>query len=141
MRGYSYLLFALLMTPSLGKIYERCELAREFHYTHGLDRNGLGNWVCLAYYESSYNTNAVGGPNGNGSYDYGIFQINDGFWCYPPDTHADCNMSCSSLTDNDITNDVTCAKLIYNRHGFEAWYGWINNCQGTNVESWVSDCF
>ena len=37
--------------------------------------------VCLAKHESSYDTEAVGGPNGNGSYDHGLFQLNDKFWC------------------------------------------------------------
>ena len=30
-----------------GKVYERCELARELIDVHGCDRGSLGNWVCL----------------------------------------------------------------------------------------------
>ena len=34
--------------------------------------------IAVARCESSLRTNAVGGPNSNGSYDYGLFQFNDG---------------------------------------------------------------
>ncbi|XP_018020899.2 lysozyme C [Hyalella azteca] len=44
------------------------------------------------------------------------------------------------LIDNDISDDVACADIIYARHGFSAWYGWLNHCQGTNTESYVADC-
>lgn len=37
--------------------------------------------ICLAFYESSFNTNAVGPKNYDGSRDYGIFQINSRWWC------------------------------------------------------------
>ena len=46
-----------------------------------------------------------------------------------------------SLLDSNLDDDCSCAKIIWNRHGFDAWYGWKNNCKGTDVESWVSDCF
>ena len=32
--------------------------------------------------------------------------------------------------DDDITDDCACVKIIHKRHGFSAWYGWVNNCQG-----------
>eukprot|EP00090_Calanus_glacialis_P006361 TRINITY_DN14963_c0_g1_i2.p1 TRINITY_DN14963_c0_g1~~TRINITY_DN14963_c0_g1_i2.p1 ORF type:complete len:243 (-),score=48.51 TRINITY_DN14963_c0_g1_i2:58-786(-) len=124
-----------------GKVYERCEFARELVDLHGFDFGTLGNWVCLAQYESSYNTAATN-DNTNGSRDYGIFQINDNYWCDANvGAGADCGMTCTSFLDSVLADDVTCAKIIYNRHGFEAWYGWINNCKNTNVAGYVSDCF
>eukprot|EP00091_Calanus_sinicus_P005590 TRINITY_DN16035_c0_g1_i1.p1 TRINITY_DN16035_c0_g1~~TRINITY_DN16035_c0_g1_i1.p1 ORF type:complete len:204 (-),score=44.91 TRINITY_DN16035_c0_g1_i1:138-749(-) len=126
---------------SHGKVYERCELARELVDLHGFDFGTLGNWVCLAQHESSYNTAATN-DNTNGSRDYGIFQINDNYWCDANvGAGADCGMTCNSFLDSVLADDVTCAKIIYNRHGFEAWYGWINHCKNTNVEDYVNDCF
>ena len=86
-----YLLAVLIILAggAQGKVYERCDFARELHNVHGLARATLGNWVCLAQvrivqqhniqaicmqYESSYNTAATN-DNTNGSRDYGIFQV------------------------------------------------------------------
>lgn len=72
---------------------------------------------------------------------------------------GDCNIDCNSkysisyvllefnyfflkielLTDN-IDDDITCAKKIFKRHSFNAWYGWKNNCKGKTLPS-VSECF
>merc|ERR1712038_1610028 len=91
-----------LLASVEGKVFSRCEFARELLNKQGFARATLGHWVCLANYESSYNTGATN-DNTNGSRDYGIFQI------------------------------------IWQRHGFNAWYGWINHCEGTDVETWVTD--
>lgn len=55
----SILLLSVVFTLVQGKVYERCEFARELVNVHGLARATLGNWVCLANYESSYNTGAT----------------------------------------------------------------------------------
>ncbi|CAG0918835.1 unnamed protein product [Notodromas monacha] len=123
------------------KEFERCELARTLRYTFGFDRETLGDWVCLVRWESSFDTSKKGGPNSNGSFDHGLFQINDGYWCYPPPEYADCNIACDDLRDDDITDDIDCVRIIFNRHGFIAWHGWENFCNGTDVENdWVADC-
>ena len=97
----------------LGKVFERCEFARELVNKQGFARATVGNWVCLAnvrtlklckiafiikiffQYESSYNTGATN-DNTNGSRDYGIFQINDNYWCDSNVGYgADCNVACN----------------------------------------------
>ncbi|PSN37595.1 Lysozyme c-1 [Blattella germanica] len=113
---------------SEAKKFTPCEFANE------LKRNGLtdlGNWVCLAESESSLNTTKVGGPNRNKSLDYGIFQINNKYWCKEGEKGGDCKIRCEDLKDDSITDDIECAKLIYKRQGFKAWYGWRNKCQGS----------
>lgn len=52
--------------------------------------------VCLVENESSRNTTAIGGPNKNGSYDYGLFQINSVYWCKTVGVGNDCNINCDS---------------------------------------------
>ena len=62
-----------------GKVYKQCELAREL-VRHGFSKGSLSSWMCLIFSESSYNT-LLTNDNVDGSKDYGLFQINDRYWC------------------------------------------------------------
>lgn len=118
----------LLVTPyaTLAKKFTRCGLVAELK-KHGV--TDLRNWVCMAESESGLNSNAVGRPNSDKSRDYGIFQINNRYWCKNGRRGGDCNIKCEDLTNNNISDDIQCAKKIHRRHGFRAWYGWRNKCQ------------
>ncbi len=65
--------------------------------------------VAIAKAESGFRTEAIGGPNRNGTYDRGLFQIND--------VHK--------LDRNRLVNDATyntqMAKRIYDSQGLRAW--------------------
>lgn len=98
------------------KIYERCELARELLYVHDLPFEQIATWVCIAKYESNFNTSAVGHANADGSLDHGIFQISDIYWCSPPGKGWVCGLSCAKLENSDITDDVACMLKIYDEH-------------------------
>uniref|UniRef100_A0A452H0P2 Uncharacterized protein n=1 Tax=Gopherus agassizii TaxID=38772 RepID=A0A452H0P2_9SAUR len=67
-------LLACLSVGGRGKIFTRCD------GMDGYEGYSLANWVCLAFYTSGFDTAAVG-ANADGSSDYGIFQINSGWWC------------------------------------------------------------
>ncbi|KDR16709.1 lysozyme-like [Zootermopsis nevadensis] len=118
----------LLVTPhaSLAKKFTRCGLAKELK-KHGI--KDLRNWVCLAESESGLNSNVVGSVNRDGSLDNGIFQINNRYWCKNGRKGGDCNIKCEDLKNDNIADDIGCAKKIYKRHGFNAWYGWRSKCQ------------
>lgn len=75
------------------KIFSRCELAKKLSGT--FPRGQLADWNCLVKYESSYNSRLRGPKNRNGSYDYGIFQINDKYWCKVGRKGGDCNIDCN----------------------------------------------
>ena len=45
------------------------------------------------------------------------------------------------LVDDNISDDIACTKIIFNRHGFNAWYGWKNKCQGSLAAYQVNECF
>uniref|UniRef100_A0A8D2KQ73 lysozyme n=1 Tax=Urocitellus parryii TaxID=9999 RepID=A0A8D2KQ73_UROPR len=78
MKAFLILGLLLLSVIVQGKVYERCELARTLKRL-GMDGYrgiSLANWVCLAKWESSYNTRATNYNPGDQSTDYGIFQIN-----------------------------------------------------------------
>nr|KAF6374485.1 lysozyme [Pipistrellus kuhlii] len=90
----------LLSVAVQAKVYERCELARTLKRL-GLDGYrgvSLANWMCLARWESSYNTRATNYNPGDRSTDYGIFQINSRYWCNDgktPRSSNACGISCS----------------------------------------------
>lgn len=58
--------------------------------------------VCLVEAESSGNTAAKGGPNTDGSYDYGLFQINNRYWCKDGSAGGECHIDCNSKFQNFI---------------------------------------
>merc|ERR1711990_1265555 len=93
------------------KIYNRCDLAYEMIHSHGFAKGSIDQWICLV---------------ANGSGDAAKYN--------------DCNVNCSSLTNSNISDDCTCAKLIYKRHGFDAWYGWQKGCKGKDCSSYISGC-
>nr|AGV28585.1 lysozyme 6 [Ostrinia furnacalis] len=116
----------------------RCEIVQELR-TQGFPEAQMRDWVCLIENESGGNTGKVSPVNKNGSKDYGLFQINDNYWCTRSGPAGkDCHVTCAELTTDDITKAATCAKKIYKRHGFRAWYGWKNHCQGSLPD--ISNC-
>lgn len=74
----------------------------------------LSTMVAIHGAETSGNVWVKGGPNRNGSYDYGAFQINVPSGQAPPPGW-----------DNYIQNAVL-ANVIYKRQGFHGWYGYAN---------------
>lgn len=74
----------LLVTSSAmianGKKWEMCELAREM-YANGFPRRQLNDWMCLVKHESNYDQKAINPHNTDGSTDWGLFQVNDRYWC------------------------------------------------------------
>lgn len=50
--------------------------------------------MCLARWESEYNTSAIGSLNADGSLDHGLFQISDKYWCYGPGLGEACGIHC-----------------------------------------------
>ncbi|XP_054264742.1 lysozyme P-like [Macrosteles quadrilineatus] len=119
------------------KVYERCELVRELSQPkHRIPPGDLATWVCIAEHESRYNTSAVGRLNADMSGDHGLFQISDRYWCSPPGSGLACGLNCDQLEDDDIADDVVCARRIYRAHkrrtgdGFAAWAVYKPHCSG-----------
>ncbi|CAH0546696.1 unnamed protein product [Brassicogethes aeneus] len=124
-----------------GKIYERCELARDLRLRHGIPEHQVATWVCIAQHESLFNTSA----HNPGSGDHGLFQISELFWCSPPGNGRGCNKPCSAFANDDIADDVQCIKIIHEEHtklsgdGFNAWVVYPLYCKG-NVHSYIQGC-
>ncbi|XP_007444722.2 lysozyme C, milk isozyme-like [Python bivittatus] len=145
MKALVLTLLFLLLAASEAIEFTRCALASTLKQL-GLDGYhgyNLENWICMAYHESRYNTQAVGPPNSDGSRDYGIFQINSRWWCnnYQGITANGCNTPCSAFTDDDITNDVDCAKrIVQDPNKMDAWVAWRNHCKGRDLSEWTRGC-
>ncbi|KAE8737425.1 Lysozyme [Frankliniella occidentalis] len=137
-----------LLAPARAKVYERCELARELMHSHDVPRDQLAVWVCIARHESEYNTTAVGHVNGDGSGDHGIFQISDLYWCSHQGRGKACGMACSELLDDNIADDMQCAKRIHREHqglsgnGFNAWAVYAQHCKRPErAAKYLEGCF
>ncbi|KAM6474751.1 lysozyme C, milk isozyme-like isoform 4-T4 [Liasis olivaceus] len=145
MKALVLTLLFLFLAASEAKVFTRCELASLLK-RHGLDGYygyKLGNWVCMAYHESRYNTQAGGWPNSDGSHDYGIFQINSRWWCNNKQGHTSngCKKLCSAFTNDDITDDVDCGKrIVCDPNKMGAWVAWRNNCKGRDLSKWTRGC-
>nr|XP_027805516.2 lysozyme C, milk isozyme-like [Marmota flaviventris] len=68
--------------------------------------------ICLAGYESNFNTQAFNEKNADGSSDYGIFQLNNLWWEDKHFSENACNTLCSKFVDEDIDDDILCAKKV-----------------------------
>ncbi|XP_023708067.1 lysozyme 1B-like [Cryptotermes secundus] len=129
MRAVSVCLILFLVTAhmSVAKILTKCQLLQELK-KHNVAKNDLATWVCIAQHESSLNTAAKGGPNTDRSYDNGIFQINDRYWCRENGVGGSCNINCADLRKSNLANDIKCALKIRKSQGFKAWITYSKYC-------------
>lgn len=137
---------ASTLRKQIGKVYERCELAKELRYQHGIELDHIHTWVCIAQHESNFHTSAIGRLNADGSADHGLFQISDLFWCSNDSPGLACQAKCSDFEDSNIENDVRCVKQIFDEHerlfgsGFHAWAVWEPHCKHI-TKQFTNDCF
>ncbi|XP_075975947.1 lysozyme-like [Anticarsia gemmatalis] len=123
------------ISTAIAKTFSKCELVYELR-RQGFPEYQMKDLVCLVEAESSFQTNIKGGPNTDGSYDWGLFQINDRYWCNAANWPGKgCDVRCSDLLLDDITQASSCAKKILAYQGLDAWYGWVNHCKGR----WLPD--
>ncbi|XP_020653230.3 lysozyme C, milk isozyme-like [Pogona vitticeps] len=138
-------LLYLLVAVNEAKVFGRCELASLLKRKgmSGYRGYSLGNWICTAYYESRFNSRAVGPRNSDGSRDYGIFQINSRWWCSNGQgrTANGCRKSCSAFINDNITDDIQCAKrIVRDPQRMNAWVAWVKHCKGKDLSRWTRGC-
>ncbi|XP_062597895.1 lysozyme C, milk isozyme-like [Saccostrea cucullata] len=119
-----------------GKTFGRCELAKELA-RNGVAHGDIDDYVCMAEYESGFDTHIRSAANSDGSHDHGIFQINDYWNCDPENGHTTkngCNHPCSDFRNDDISDDISCVQqLKREHHGFGFSYAWRDHC--TQIDS------
>ncbi|KAH8303672.1 hypothetical protein KR018_010854 [Drosophila ironensis] len=136
---FVFCVLALALPAVLGRIMDRCTLAREM-YILGVPKDQLARWTCLAQHESDYNT-AMVGNNADGSNNYGIFQINDRTWCQPTNgkfSENICKLSCNELMTDNVQKSVWCAQTILKAQSWPYWPSW-HFCNG--ILPPIDDCF
>ncbi|KAI9586779.1 hypothetical protein GQX74_002626 [Glossina fuscipes] len=129
------------------KVYEQCSLAQELYFKHNIPIHDVATWICIALHASHFDTSKIGPIGDDDSKSYGLFQINDRYWCsrYSYDGKG-CNIPCTNLLDSDISDDIRCIKLIQKEHerisgvGFDAWTHYKSHCQNENVTQ-IAKCF
>ncbi|XP_017778825.1 PREDICTED: lysozyme-like [Nicrophorus vespilloides] len=117
-----------IMHFSQAKVYTKCGLTEELIKLN-VSRSWVGNWVCLVESESFKDTGKVINK-ANGSKGLGLFQINSREWCQFKSAGGKCQMKCEDLTNEDIRDDVTCARKAIEELGFQGWNGWVRSCKG-----------
>uniref|UniRef100_A0A8C5MI23 Lysozyme n=1 Tax=Leptobrachium leishanense TaxID=445787 RepID=A0A8C5MI23_9ANUR len=111
MKALASLILLTLCMSGQAKVFTKCELATT------LKNGGLDG-----YYATAWPTVSV-------TRDYGVFQMNSYWWCNDGRTSgavSACNISCSSLMDDSISDDITCAKRVVS-HGRAKGVGVRNN--------------
>ncbi|KAI4566770.1 hypothetical protein MJG53_015447 [Ovis ammon polii x Ovis aries] len=93
-------LVSCLVAVDQASLIGRCDLAKVLHQEDldGFEGYSLTDWLCLAFVESDFNITKVN-ENTDGSFDYGIFQINSHYWCndYQSHTENNCQVDCQGL--------------------------------------------
>ncbi|KAM7334431.1 hypothetical protein ACRRTK_007751 [Alexandromys fortis] len=133
-----------LLAVSSGDIINRCVLAKILHQedVDGFEGYSLPDWLCLAFAESNFNTSKVN-ENADGSFDYGIFQINSHYWCNDYQSHSEnfCHMNCHELLDPNLLSSIHCAKKIVSAAGgMKNWVEWRLHCSGRQLSYWLTGC-
>lgn len=136
-------------SSTLAKIFEKCELAKILEDKHAMPREDVKSWVCIAQYESTFNSGAINHFNWDGSKDYGLFQLNNKYWCGADYGKNVCKMPCSDLLDDDLTDDMACIKKVIKDTerwkgkgtGLTAWVAYVNRCQNRNLDEYMAECW
>ncbi|XP_042311721.1 lysozyme C-like [Sceloporus undulatus] len=97
--------------------------------------------LCIIFNESGYNTKP---PMSNkGVKLYGLFRINHQYWCSDgvEPTKNQCKVACQKLTDDDIKDDILCAKKILEMSmSLKAWPVWQRMCYMKDLSSYLQGC-
>lgn len=126
------LLAVLIDSRAEGKNLTMCEAVNELERAR-IDRTFISNWICLMQNESKMNTRLVTGPKTASSFSFGIFQINSAKWCSRGHSGGLCNKRCEDFANDDIQDDIVCAKKIQSMEGFKAWDGWVKKCKNNTL--------
>nr|AEV91334.1 chicken-type lysozyme [Mierspenaeopsis hardwickii] len=145
MRTFPFLVLVVFVVASEAKVFRKCELASLLENRFRLSRDEIKNWVCIAEYESSFNTATINDKNRNKSTDYGIFQINNKYWCDNNYGKNVCGIACSELLSDDITTSLRCAQTVRRDtekfSGYKAWVAYNRKCKNRNLDQYMAECW
>uniref|UniRef100_F6V8C8 Lactose synthase B protein n=1 Tax=Equus caballus TaxID=9796 RepID=F6V8C8_HORSE len=112
------------------------------HWTASSSRSGpkrKEEGICTIFHSSGYDTQTI--VKNNGKTEYGLFQINNKMWCRDnqilPSRNI-CGISCNKFLDDDLTDDVMCAKKILDSEGIDYWLAHKPLCS-EKLEQWLCE--
>ncbi|XP_067324514.1 lysozyme C, milk isozyme-like [Anolis sagrei] len=136
--------FCLLLIGNEAKQFYKCAVARILK-AEGMDGYGghsLGDWLCVINYTSDFDSHFKENYF-TSKKRFGMFQIDNNEFCneYCSDSENKCSVHCSKLVDDDIRDDIACAKIIVNSpHKIEYWRVWKDYCSNKNNSKWLKKC-
>ncbi|KAF5921751.1 hypothetical protein HPG69_012922 [Diceros bicornis minor] len=135
-------LIGYLVVPSGAAVLGRCVVAKKLHEggLSNFEGYSLENWVCLAYFESKFNPEAIYENTRGGYTGFGLFQIRDNDWC---DRGKNlCHEYCSALLNPNLKKTIECVKkIVKEKEGMGAWHSWSLNCQNSDtLARWLDGC-
>ncbi|XP_036050796.1 lysozyme-like protein 6 [Onychomys torridus] len=133
-----------LLVVDGGDLINRCALAKILHEEDldGFEGYSLTDWLCLAFVESNFNMSKVN-ENADGSFDYGVFQINSHYWCNDYLSHSEnfCHVDCQDLLGPNLLPSIHCAKkIVSGSGGMRNWIEWRLHCSERPLSYWMTGC-
>ncbi|XP_008568909.1 PREDICTED: alpha-lactalbumin [Galeopterus variegatus] len=133
------ILVGILFPAIQAKQFTKCELSQVLKDMDGRGGITLPEWICTIFHISGYDTQTI--VSNNGSTEYGLFQISDKFWCrsnHIPQSRNLCNIACDQFLDDDLTDDMMCAKKILDNKGMDYWLAHKPLCS-EKLEQWLCE--
>ncbi|XP_045686108.1 alpha-lactalbumin [Phyllostomus hastatus] len=135
----SLFLVSTLFPALQAKQFTKCELSQVLKDMDGYGGITLPEWICTIFHMTAYDTQTI--VHNNGRTEYGLFQINNKLWCRDKHIHQSrniCNISCEKFLDDDLTDDMMCAKKILNSEGIDYWLAHKPLCS-EKLEQWLCE--
>lgn len=123
-------LIALSFELGVTKKYKMCEFAQEIFEKHNVSRSDIFKHMCIS--SVSLDTSSDGTL-------LGIYGIGSEWWCGEKEPSGGCNLKCSKLIDDDLSDDVACVKKILSQQGLLAWDVTEQDCIEEH-RHYVSEC-
>ncbi|XP_049738980.1 alpha-lactalbumin [Elephas maximus indicus] len=133
------LLVGILFPAIQAKQFTKCELSQVLKDIDGYAGITLPEFTCTIFHISGYDTQTI--VNNNGSTEYGLFQISNKYWCRDhqiPQSRNICDISCDNFLDDDLTDDMMCAKKILDSKGIDYWLAHKPLCS-EKLEQWLCE--
>lgn len=125
-----FLLIVLSFELAVTKKYKICDFAKEIYEKHNVTRSEIFKHMCIA--SVSLDTESDGDL-------VGIYGIGKVWWCGEKTASGGCNLECSKFLDDDIEDDVACAKKILGQQGLAAWDETEEDCMEEH-RHYVNEC-
>ncbi|KAM9230575.1 alpha-lactalbumin [Dugong dugon] len=133
------LLVGILFPAIQAKQFTKCELSQVLKDMAGYGGITLPEFICTIFHISGYDTQTM--VDNNGSTEYGLFQISNTYWCRDhqiPQSKNICDISCDKFLDDDLTDDMICAKKILDSEGIGYWPAHKPLCS-EKLEQWLCE--